>query len=85
MRSRATRIAFTIVETDSPNASRISLSSTVTALGIPSMRLRPLISLVCGLSSTHAEPISILIRSAVCSPINKLYFLFKKSMMASSM
>src|SRR5439155_20613701 len=44
VRSRPMRIALTIVDTHSPNALRISLSSTVIVLGLPSMRLRPLIS-----------------------------------------
>ena len=65
------------VETHSLNASRISLSSTVTVLGMPSMRPRPLISIVSGLSSAYVEPILILIRSAVRSPISRLYFLFR--------
>ena len=75
--SSATRTALTMVETHSLNASRISLSSIVIALGLPSMRLRPLISMVSGLSSVYAEPISILICSAVRSPISRLYFRFR--------
>src|SRR5581483_10229884 len=51
VRSRATRMAFMMVETHSLSASRISLSSTVMVLGTPSIRLRPLISMVSGLSS----------------------------------
>src|SRR5271166_4523981 len=74
VRSSATRIAFIMVETHSLNDSRISLSSTVTVLGTPSIRLRPLISMVSGLSSGYAEPISILICSPVRSPISRLYF-----------
>ncbi len=67
VRSSATLIALTMVETHSLNASRISLSSTVTVSGMPSMKFRPLISMVSGLSSAYAEPISILICSAVRS------------------
>ena len=66
-----------MVETHSLKASRISLSSTVMVLGTPSIRLRPLISMVSGLSSGYAEPISILICSAVRSPISRLYFRFR--------
>src|SRR3989442_14564559 len=73
VRSSAARMALTMVETHSLNASRISLSSTVTVLGMPSMRPRPLISIVSGLSSAYAEPILILICSAVRSPISRLY------------
>ncbi len=40
-----------IVDTHSLRASRISLSSTVMVLGTPSIRLRPLISMVSGLSN----------------------------------
>ena len=43
-----TRIAFMMVATHSDSASRISLSSTVTVFGTPSIRLRPLISIVIG-------------------------------------
>src|SRR5581483_6252880 len=77
MRSRATRMAFMIVETHSLNDSRTSLSSTVMVLGTPSIRLRPLISIVKGLSSGYADPISILICSAVRSPISRLYLRFR--------
>ena len=66
-----------IVATHSLSASRISLSSMVMVLGTPSIRLRPLISIVSGLSSGYAEPISILICSAVRSPISRLYLRFR--------
>ena len=46
-------------------------------LGTPSIRLRPLISMVNGLSSGNADPRSILICSAVRSPISRLYFRFR--------
>jgi hypothetical protein len=39
----------------------------VTVSGMPSMKFRPLISMVNGLSSTYAEPTLILICSAVRS------------------
>src|SRR5581483_5258007 len=74
VRSSTTRIAFIIVATHSPSHSRISLSSIVIVFGTPSIRLRPLISMVIGLSSGYAEPNSILICSAVRSPISRLYF-----------
>ena len=45
----------------------------VIVLGTPSIRLRPLISIVSGLSSGYAEPSSILICSAVRSPTSRLY------------
>src|SRR5581483_2247290 len=51
VRSSATRIAFKMVATQSESASRISVSSMLTVLGTPSTRLRPLISMVIGLSS----------------------------------
>src|SRR5581483_1165357 len=75
--SSATRTAFMIVDTHSLSASRISLSSTVIVFGTPSIRLRPLISMVRGLSSGYAEPISIFICSAVRSPTSRLYFRFR--------
>src|ERR1019366_2739984 len=84
VRSRATRMAFISVETHSLSDSRISLSSIVMVLGTPSIRLRPLISMVSGLSSGEAGPISILICSAVRSPISRLYLRFRKFMMDSS-
>ncbi len=54
VRSRATRMAFMMTAMHSPSASRISLSSTVMLLGTPSIRLRPLISMVKGLSKKAA-------------------------------
>src|SRR6201995_5301286 len=77
VRSKATRIALRMTATLSVNASRISESSIVIVLGTPSIRLRPLISICSGLSSGYAEPISILICSAVRSPISRLYFRFR--------
>ena len=69
-------MAVTMAATHSFNASRISLSSTVIVLGRPSMRLLPLISMVIGLSRAVADPISILIFSAMRSPIRRLYLRF---------
>ena len=51
VRSSATRIAFMMVAMHSDRLSRISESSMVMVLGTPSIRLRPLISMVIGLSS----------------------------------
>ncbi len=73
VRSRATRTASTITFTVSASASLISSSVMVMVLGTPSMRCRPLISIVVLSSSGNAEPISILIASAVRSPISRLY------------
>ena len=73
VRSRATRMAFMMTAMHSPRASRISLSSTVMVLDTPSMRLRPLISMLSGLSIGKADPISILTCSAVRSPMSRLY------------
>ena len=82
--SSATRIAFIIVATHSLNAPRISSSLMVTVRGMPSIKLRPLISIVKGLSSGKAEPIWHLICSAVRSPIKRLYLRFKNCVIASS-
>src|SRR5712692_6097847 len=84
VRSSATRIAFRIVATHSPSDSRISLSSMVTVRGTPSIKLRPFTSMVSGFSSGYAEPISILICSAVRSPTRRLYLRFKYCITASS-
>src|SRR5215472_495927 len=51
VRSRATRMALMMVATHSPSDSRISESLTATVRGTPSIRLRPLISMLSGLSS----------------------------------
>src|SRR5439155_44767 len=77
VRSNAARMALTMVETASLIASRISPSSAVIILGVPSMRLRPLSSILSGSSSEYADPISILIRSAVRSPMSRLYLRFR--------
>src|SRR6202158_2741 len=84
VRSSAPRIAFKIVATHSASDSRISLSSIVTVRGTPSIKLRPFTSMVSGFSSGYAEPISILICSAVRSPTSKLYLRFKYCITASS-
>ena len=72
VRSSATRTASTITLTVSASASRISSSVTVMVFGTPSIRWRPLISIVIRSSSGKAEPISILICSAVRSPMSRL-------------
>ena len=51
VRSRATWMAFRIVDTHSPSASRISESSMLTVVGIPSSRWRPLTSMLAGFSN----------------------------------
>jgi len=68
----------------SPRASRISASVTESVFGIPSIRSRPLISIVIGSSSGKALPSSSLICSAVRSPISRLYFFLMYWMIASS-
>src|SRR5215813_1960078 len=73
VRSSATRTALTMVATESARASRTSSSVTTMVFGMPSIRLRPLISMFFGSSSGAADPISILICSAVRSPIRRLY------------
>ena len=53
--------------------------------GRPVMLSRPRTSIVVSFSIGDADPTSILIRSAVCSPIVKLYgFFFMYVMIASS-
>ena len=84
VRSSATRTALTMIATGSCSASRISASVTVSVLGMPSIRSRPLISIVIGSSSGKALPISNLICSAVRSPISRLYFFLMYWMIASS-
>src|ERR1035437_8913647 len=49
VRSRATRMALMMVATHSPRASRISLSLMEIVRGTPSIKLRPLMSMVSGL------------------------------------
>src|SRR5258707_8463618 len=84
VRSSATRTALIIVETESPRASRISSSVMVIVFGIPSIKLRPRTSNDNSSSSGNAEPNSILIASAVRSPISKLYFRLMYCVIASS-
>src|SRR5476649_2087011 len=73
-----------ITATHSERASRISASPIVMVRGTPSIRLRPLISMVSGRSSGNAEPISILMASAVRSPISRLYLRLRNCITASS-
>ncbi len=65
-------------------ASAISLEFIIIDFGKPESKSLPLTSasvlFFCGI----AEPISIFIFSAVCSPIAKLYFFFTYSIIASS-
>src|SRR5581483_10064682 len=84
VRSSATRTALTIVATESASASRISSSVTTMVFGMPSIRFRPLISIVNSSSSGAAEPTSILICSAVRSPISRLYLRLMYCVTASS-
>ena len=70
--------------TVSASASRISSSVMVIVFGTPSIRCRPLISIVIRSSSGYAEPISILIASAVRSPMSRLYVFLMYWMIASS-
>src|SRR3990172_5157916 len=60
VRSSATLTALTMIASVSSKASRISSSLTTSVLGTPSIRFRPLISMVIGLSRREAGPISIL-------------------------
>ena len=73
-----------IVEIESASASRTSSSVIVIVFGIPSIKLRPRTSYDSGSSNGYAEPSSILIASAVRSPIRRLYFLLMYWMIASS-
>jgi hypothetical protein len=82
--SSAMRTASMIVATGSARDSRISSSEIVIVFGTPSTRSRPLISIVSSSSSGNAEPILILISSAVRSPISRLYFLLMYWVTASS-
>src|SRR5439155_25976705 len=84
VRSKTTRMELMMMLMHSSSASRISSSETITLFGTPSMRSRPLISIVRGWSSGYAEPISILICSAVRSPIRRLYLRLMYWVMASS-
>ena len=56
----------------------------VSVLGMPSMRSRPLISIVIGSSRGKALPISNFTCSAVRSPMSRLYFFLMYWMTASS-
>ena len=68
----------------STNASLISADEMVIFSGRPFKRLRPFISIVSSFSLGKAEPISILIFSAVRSPIRRLYFFFIKLIIEAS-
>src|SRR5690606_37890182 len=70
--SRARRTASTIACTGSWTASRISLECTVTVLGMPDTRSRPLTSIWRSSPAGYALPTLILINSAVGSPTSRL-------------
>ena len=78
------RTASTMVATGSARASRISSSVIERFLGTPSTRSRPLMSMRISSFSGKAEPTSILICSAVRSPISRLYLRLRYWMSASS-
>ena len=82
--SSATRTASMMFETVSDRASRTSSSEITRVLGIPSTRSRPLISIVNSSSRGKAEPMLILISSAVRSPTRRLYLRLMYWMMSSS-
>src|SRR6266516_273713 len=84
VRCSTTRMEFMMILIHSSSASRISSSETMTLFGMPSIRSRPLISIVRGESRTYADPISILICSAVRSPIRRLYLRLMYWVIASS-
>src|SRR6266850_1623752 len=68
----------------SDRASRISSSEITKVLGTPSMRSRPLTSNVSSSTRGKADPILILISSAVLSPTRRLYFRLRYWTMSSS-
>ena len=72
VRSSDSRSAFTMLPIGSCSASRISTLETRRVRGMPRTRSRPLISMSISSVSGNAEPISILMRSAVCSPMSML-------------
>ena len=76
--SKVSLMASTTIITLSAKASRTSSAWMVTFLGRPSTRLRPLISTKALMVSSvgKAEPMRILISSAVRSPMSRLYFFF---------
>ncbi|CDA79651.1 putative uncharacterized protein [Clostridium sp. CAG:242] len=76
VRSRVVRIASSTDMTESASASRTSSGCSIMFFGRPSTRFLPLISIGCSSSYGYAEPISILMFSAVRSPIRRLYFFF---------
>src|SRR2546427_8657864 len=83
--SKATRTASMMLETVSESASRISSSEITSVLGMPYTRSRPLISIVSSSSSGNADPMLILISSAVRSPTRRLYLRLMYWMMSWSM
>ena len=77
-------IASMIAATGSSIARRMSSVEVTTIFGSPVTRSRPRISACSSSSSSQAEPIVILISSAVRSPIARLYSFLTKLMIASS-
>ena len=71
-RSRVIRMDSKMLVSGSCNASRISSERMVNVLGRPELKSRPFTSMVNSCSSGNAEPMRILISSAVRSPIIKL-------------
>ncbi len=84
VRSSAAITASTIVLIGSLSASRISSEFTTTVFGTPATRSRPLTSIVSTSSPGYALPIAHFTRSAVCSPISRLYLRLRYATIASS-
>ncbi len=80
--SRATRTASMMVLIGPWHALRISSELMVNIFGMPSTRSLPLTSIVFSTSSEAAEPIMILMISAVLSPMSRLYSRLMYCMMA---
>jgi hypothetical protein len=77
--------ASMIAPTGSWSASRISALVITVLRGRPEIMSRPRTSIEVSSPTGAADPISILIRSEVCSPIIRLYVRFMWLMIASSM
>jgi hypothetical protein len=73
--SRVVLIASIIVASGSARASLTSAEEIVISLGSPSTRFLPLTTRFFSSSPGYAEPIFILMSSAVLSPMRRLYFL----------
>ena len=77
-------IASTMRERGSERASRTSFEEMLTFSGSPLIRFRPLICMISSRSTGYAEPICILMLSAVRSPMSRLYRFLIKLMIAAS-